>query len=121
MFKDLRIRNFYPTLPWNAEMLEAYNFFNCKHTRLTSTRFFEIFLFRKFKDVAFLVNSRYFLLSGCIIYVHAICRSNISFLFLEPVILLMHGLTVAESKPPRYFCWRIWKLEYFQQCIHIEM
>lgn len=48
----------YPSLPWNIEMLESLNFLHTKKSRMTSKRYYEIFLFRKYEDEAFLVNSR---------------------------------------------------------------
>ena len=47
-----------PSKSWNLEMLEAMNFLSIQHSKLRSKQFFEIFLFSKYKDFAFLCNSR---------------------------------------------------------------
>ena len=47
-----------PSRSWNLELLEAMNFLSIQYSKLKSKQFFEIFLFVKFKDSAFLVNSR---------------------------------------------------------------
>jgi hypothetical protein len=60
----------------------------------------------------------------CMLYVcMSVCMyvCNISFLFPEPVISLITGLTVASAEELGYICWKIWKLEFFQQCSHTEM
>jgi hypothetical protein len=49
----------YPSVPWNIEMIESLNFLHSKYLPKKSPgKTYEIFLFRRYKDSAFLVNSR---------------------------------------------------------------
>ena len=47
-----------PSQFWNLELLEAMNFLSIQYSKVKSKQFFEIYLFSKFKDSAFLINSR---------------------------------------------------------------
>lgn len=59
MKKDLSSNSqHYPNHRWNIEMLEMVNYNSSLLSRLKSKRIFEIFLFRKHNDKAYLVNSR---------------------------------------------------------------